>query len=314
MTYRKFYLLSLIAILLISIYPIYMGIVTLVNYLQYGSIAAADYKKYVIPYTPICLSLIVSAAILPLLFLLIKRFTLLFVSLLGTTLFVIFEYAFEQIKVVEDYTILPLESWQYSLCIATPEVLRSIGEPIYAENNPAYKVHFYIIAIVIILATLNVIYGFSVMLLQQSYQKLRPLVAQTVSLVLFIGLCILACFTAFFRNGQIHISPISAVLMTLFFIIFGVTVGLYTGSILYGRKALLSKIIPSIIASVTTFVMYIGELILMGGVLFRYGTGLFFSPIGSIPFSFIDIVIIISSGIVTYFLMVLLNRKHKIST
>lgn len=311
MKYKNFYLLSLLTITLVSVYPIYMGVVTLGSYLQNGSIYVADYKKYIIPYTPICIALIISAALMPLFFKLFKRYTLPAVSFLGTIIFFASELGFEQIKVIEGYVKMPLESWQLSLCMATPEVLRAIGKPIYAANNPAFKIHFYIIAMVIILATLNVLYGFSKMLRNQDFGKKRPLIAQAVSVVIFIGLCIIACFTSFYRNGTINISTLSAILMSVFFIIFGITVGTYCGSIFYEKSKLLSKIIPSIAASLTTLIMYMGELALMGGVLFKYGTGFFFEPIWAIPFALADIAIILVSGVITYIVMELLNNQHK---
>ncbi len=312
MKYRNFYLLSLLAVILASVYPLYMGIVTMVNHLQKGSVDVSDYQKYIIPYTPICLALIASTALMPLFFKLFKRYSLLAVSLCGAALFFAFELGFEQVKVIEGQTEMPLESWQFSLCVATPQVLRSIGDPIYASNNPAFKIHFYIIALVIILAVLHAIYGFSVMLRKRDFSKKRPLIAQAVSVVLFIGLCILACFTAFFRNGTINISPLSAALMTVFFTLFGVTVGIYCGSLLYGKSKLLSKVIPAITASLTTFIMYIGELVLMGGMLFKYGNGFLFEPIGVIPFSAADIAIILISGTITYFVMRLLGKTPEI--
>jgi len=280
--------------------------------LQNGSIDVADYKKYIIPYTPICIALIASVALMPLIFRLFKRYTLPVVSIFGIVLFFAFEFGFEQIKVIEGYVEMPLESWQLSLCMTTPEVLRSIGEPIYAANNPAFKIHFYTIAIVIILAVLNVIYGFSKMLREQDFCKNRPLIAQAISVLLFIGLCILACFTSFYRNGTINISPLSAILMSVFFIMFGITVGIYCGSIFYGKSKLLSKIIPAITASLTTLVMYLGELVLMDGVLFKYGNGFFFKPIEAILFSSADIVIILGSGVITYIIMQRLNNIRRI--
>jgi len=304
--YKNFYLLSLLVIVLVSVYPIYMGVVTISNYLQNGSINVEEYQKYIIPYTPICIALIVSAALMPLIFKLFKRYTLPIVSILGTVLFFASEFGFEQIKVIEESVEMPLESWQLSLCMVTPEVLRSIGKPIYAANNPAFKIHFYLIAIVLILAVLNVLYGYSKMLREHNFEKKRPLIAQTVSVVLFICLCILACFTAFFRNGTINISPLSAILMSIFFIVFGITVGVYCGSIFYGKRKLLSKILPAISASLTTLIMYIGELVLMGGVLFKYGSGFIFKPIEAIPFSAADIIIILVSGVITYIVLQLM--------
>jgi hypothetical protein len=284
-------------------YPIYMGIVTIVSYVNNGFIDVGNYRKYVIPYTPICIALIISIALLPVVFKLCKKYTLLITSALATTLFFISEICFEQIEVRSINFMIQLQGWQLSLCMVTPEVQKFIGKPIYAQNNPAFKIHFYIIAIVIILAVINVIYGFSKMLRDKVYDKRRPLIAQTVTASIFIGLCIFACFTAFYRTGAIKISPISAVLMSIFFIVFGITVGVYVGCIFYGKKKLLSVVVPAITSVITTMVMYIGELILMGGILFKFGNGFLFEPIFAIPFAIIDIIIILLSGIITYWLL-----------
>ena len=99
MTYKKFYFISLGALTLACAYPIYMGIVTLVSYINKGFIDVVDYRKYVIPYTPICIALIVSIALLPVVFKLCKKHTLLATSVLGTVLFFIAEICFEQIEV-----------------------------------------------------------------------------------------------------------------------------------------------------------------------------------------------------------------------
>lgn len=303
MSYKKFYFLSLFILLLASVYPLYMGFVTLGNYLQYGFVNVADYQKYIIPYTPICIALIASTALMPLIFKLCKSYTLPVVSVLGILLFLAFEFGFEQIKVIQGYVEMPLESWQLSLCMATPEVLRSIGEPIYAANNPAFKFHFYLIAIVIILAVLNVIYGFGKMIREQNFSGKRLLIAQGVSALLFISLCIFACFTAFYRNGALHISSLSALLMSGFFTVFGITVGIYCGSLFYGKSPLFAKTIPALSASLTTLLMYMGELVLMDGVLFIYGKGFFFESLETIPFSPADLLIILGSGVITYILM-----------
>jgi hypothetical protein len=73
--------------MLASVYPIYMGIATLGSYIQNGYIDVADYKKYIIPYTPICIALFISTALIPLIFKLFKRYTLPVVSFWGTGLF-----------------------------------------------------------------------------------------------------------------------------------------------------------------------------------------------------------------------------------
>ncbi len=308
---KVFYRLSLIILILLSVYPIYMGIKVFIQYLQNGSMLAEEYPKYIIPYTPMCISIIVSAALLPSLYKLSKRFSLIIGSGIGIVLFFSGELFFEQIKVVEGYTEMPLSSWQFALCYATPEVLRAIGEPIYAENNPAFKVHFYLIAIVIILSVIGVLYGFMRMFQEGLYQKMKPLIVQTVCVTVFISLCILACFTAFYRNGTLYISPLSAFLTGLFFVVFGVTFGMYFAGHFYGKRKLLSIWIPSIIAILTTIAMYIGELVLMGGYLFVFGKGGFFMPLGIVSFSLCDLSIILISGIITASLSLLINRREK---
>lgn len=261
MKYKKFYFLTLGVLILACSYPIYMGVVTLASYISNGFIDVGTYRKYVIPYTPICIALVISVALLPVAFKLCKKYTLLATSALATTLFFIVEVCFEQIEVRSINLIMQLQGWQLSLCMVTPEAQKFIGKPIYAQNNPAFKIHFYIISIVIILSAINVIYGFSKMLRENVYDKKRPLIAQAVSAAMFIGLCIFACFTAFYRKGTINISAISATLMAIFFIVFGITVGVYVGCIFYGKKKLLSVVVPAIASAITTAVMYIGGMI-----------------------------------------------------
>lgn len=61
--YRIFYLSSLALLLALSAYPLYMGIKVISQFLHRGSVVATDYPKYVIPYTPVCLALLLVAAI-----------------------------------------------------------------------------------------------------------------------------------------------------------------------------------------------------------------------------------------------------------
>lgn len=309
--YKKFYALSVIIILIVSAYPLYMAFKTFLIYLKKGFVDSVDYPKYIIPYAPICISLIFVVCLMPIIYDKLKSWTLLGSSLIGGCIFFVCEFGFENIGVVEGDVKLLLESWQYSLCVATPEVLKSIGKPIYAQNNPAYKIHFYLISIIIILALVNVVCRFTKMLKEQDFSKKKPLLAQLISAVVFIGLCILACLTSFYRNGTINISPLSATLMSIFFVMFGVTFGTYIGSIFYGKKKLLSAMVPTVASMATTIAMYIGELILMGGELFSFGRGFLFVPIGSIPFAIIDFFVVIASGVVTYLLMSVINKNEE---
>jgi len=318
MTIKKTYLLSLGIILSASVYPIYMGIVMFFAYIQNGGINATDYPKYIIPYTPICISIIICALLLPFVYKYCKKFTLLFLSVLGIILFLGIEIGFEQITVFSvKEGIADVGSWQTYLCVATPQVMQTIeyketiGQALAERYSPVFKVHFYLIALLIVLTVIGIVYGFYNMVYTQNFLKKRPLIAQLICVIISIGLCILACFTAFFRTGDINIPPFSAILMTIFFMIFGITGGVYTGTYLYKKQKLYSIIIPSIIAMVIIILMYFGEMVMMNWTLFKLGNGFMFERIGTIPFALIDILTIITSGIATYFILILLKLKIK---
>lgn len=311
--YILFYLISLFFILAVSAYPLYMGVKTMLYYMSEGAIKAEDYPKYVIPYAPMCVAIILAALLLPLFYRLFKRHSLWISTMFGILVFAAGELFFEQIKVITGYEteFLPISSWQLSLCVATPEALRAIGEPTFAQNNPAFKVHFYFIAIVITAAAIILLYGFTHMLKTGSKAKKKPLLVQLICVIVFIGLCVLACLTAFYRNGTLSISPLSSFLTSLFFVVLGVTAGTYFGSILYGKRRLFSVALPALTAVLATITMYCGELVLMGGKLFSFGGGWFFSPIAQTPFSPCDILVILLPGAATLGIMVLLNKTSR---
>ena len=298
--YTLFYQFTVLISIALSAYPIYMGIKILSAFLKDGYVLSDEYPKYVIPYAPMCVALIVITALFPLIYRALKRGAAFGASILGTGIFLILENLIEGIKVLEGYTeevvMLPIEAWQYSLCIATPEVLQSIGEPIYAEANNAFKIHFYLIAIVIIIVFSALLYGYTKLFKGEGTTGRTRLYVTTLCFSLFIGLCVLACFTAFFRNGTIYISPLSSFLTGLFFVVFGVTFG-----VCLSKRPLLA----SLIAFLTTAAMYAGELLLMGGELFRFGMGRFFRPIPikGIPFSMCDILIMLFSAFLAFLLV-----------
>ena len=315
---KNCYFLAFGIILLLSFYPLMMGIQILSAYIRDGYVNTADYPKYVIPYTPIAISLIISVAVLPLAAKLFKKFTLPVISILGVGLFLLFEVLFEQVTVFSSIEgSADIGSWQALLCTVTPEVMQTIeyketlGQALTERYSPAFKVHFYLIAILIVLAVIGVVYGFLKMIRDSDYSRRKPLIVQTAAVGVFIGLCIFACFTAFYRTGELNISALSSWLMSVFFIVFGLTAGVYSGSLLYFRKPILSRLFPALIASITTFVMYVGELILMGGVLFKFGSGFLFEPMGSCPLAPVDFFVITLSGVITYASLFLIRRREK---
>ncbi len=303
------YPILLALILLACAYPVYMGIATLISFLQNGAIHASAYPRYVIPYAPLSFALIIAAAFLPSFMKRFRRHGLLLLSLLGVILFFAFEFGLESMQVKEGANSLSLDAWQYSLCIATPEVLRALGEPSFAQGNPAFKLHFYFIAVVILLCVLHTAYGFMKMHREGSSKKKKPLVLQLVSLLVLIGLCILACFTAFFRNGTLNVSPLSAALMILFFLAFGIACGTYLGCLTYGKKKGLALFAPALAASAAACMMYLGELVLTGGKLFTFGRGFFFEPLFTTAFAPVDLAVILFSGAATYLILRSVQEK-----
>jgi len=92
------------------------------------------------------------------------------------------------------------------------------------------------------------------------------------------------------------VSAVSAILMSLFFVVFGLTSGVYAGSFLVGKKKTLAVLLPSIVASAVTIVMYIGEMVLLSGHLYRFGTGFLFEEFPGIVLAPVDILVIVASG------------------
>ncbi|MDE6635533.1 MAG: hypothetical protein K2K09_02875, partial [Lachnospiraceae bacterium] len=175
--------------------------------------------------------------------------------------------------------------------------------------NPAFKLHFYMISAVLILSILNCFYGFGQLIRTGRRKRLTSLILQSVCSFAFLGLCILACFTAFWRDGSIQVSPLSAILMTLFFVLLGVTAGIFAGAFLLGKRKFVSIWIPSIVASVMTLLMYIGEIILLHGHLYSLGEEFLFNSIPGIVLAPADLLTIVISGGITALIFRWLNRK-----
>lgn len=301
--FKRYYTFSVLGILLLSGYPIYMGLKVIYYMSTNGTVISESYPKYIIPYTPICIALIAGILLMPLIIRIAKRFASFIASAFSIGVFFIAELLFENHVIIRDTVETTMESWQMYMCYIAPEQFETrVWTPVdilIGEYSPLYKLHFYIISIVLILTILNCFYGFGKLIITGNKSKLKPLVLQTAVSILFLALCIFACFTAFFRTGELIVSPLSAVLMALFFIVFGVCVGIYSGSFLWKRSRLLAQFVPAVIASLATIVMYIGEMILLHGNLYSFGSSLFFNRLGVIPFAPVDLIIILMSGIIT---------------
>ena len=315
--FKNYYLLSLLGVILASCYPIYMGITVIVDMIRYGTVYAENYPKYIIPYTPIALALLVGVALIPVAIKYFKKYALLFGTVISTVIFFVSEFLFERnITVTRTITgaFAQLKDWQLALCAVTPEVFESGKltevDILMGEYSPAFKLHFYIISIVLIISILNCFYGFAKMIQTGDTSRRKSLVIQSIASGAFLGMCIWACFTAFYRNGDIKVSALSAILMSAFFVLFGVTVGIYVASFTLNKKPLLSVWLPGVSAAVVTLVMYIGEMILLSGHLYRFGNGFFFEGIPGIVLAPIDIVVILASGAITAIITNFIRNKN----
>ena len=300
---RSYYLLSLLGVLLASGYPIYMGITVVSDMIRHGTVYAESYPKYIIPYTPIALALLVGTALIPLALRWFRKYALLYGTLISGAVFFAFEFVLERTVTVTRTvtgTFSTLEDWQMYMCYVPPNAFEERTwtevDVLMGEYSPAFKLHFYIISIVLILSVLNCLYGFARILQTGDRSRLRSLTVQSVASGAFLGMCIWACFTAFYRNGDLRVSPLSAVLMTAFFLLFGVTVGIYVASFTLRRRPLFSVCLPGVAAAVVTLVMYAGEMILLSGHLYRFGAGFLFEGLPGIVLAPVDLLTVIASG------------------
>lgn len=317
-TFKKYYLFCLLGVLTASFYPIYMGASVLCDMIRYGSVSAENYPKYIIPYTPISIALIVAVVLMPLIMKYTKKSALLVASLFSGLVFFASELMFESMVIVKrtftwsgsfgDYY-SKLEDWQMYMCATTPlDGKLTETHILMGEYSPTFKLHFYMISIVLIISVLNCMYGFAHMIVSGDTRRRKPLIIQSTAGVAFLGMCIWACFTAFYRTGTIQISALSAVLMSLFFVLLGMTVGVYVASFTLGKQKLYSVVLPGIIASVTTLAMYIGEMCLLSGHLYRFGRGFLFDGLGILVFAPIDILIILLAGALTAWIATLIGK------
>ena len=314
-SYKKYYWCSLAAVIAISVYPLYMGVKVIVKMAQNGAVPIEEYPKYIIPYTPIAISLIGGVLLMRVFQRLSKKLDLLFGSVASVAVFFLTERIMETKILVQTRELIPLESWQMSLCYIPPEYFKTrtweAVDVLLGGYSPAFKIHFYLISVVIIVSLLNCFYGFAKMIRSGDNSRKKALVIQAVTSVIFLGMCIWACFTAFYRTGELTVSPLSAVLMAVFFALLGITMGVFVGSFTLGKRKMLSEAVPAVTAVLVTVFMYIGEMILLNGNLYRFGEGFLFDGLGKLVLAPADILVILASGGITLLICHLLNKDNK---
>ena len=317
--FQKYWLATLLGTLAAAAYPIYMGVSVVYDMATKGTVLKENYPKYIIPYAPIALAVIVAVILMPLIFRCAKKYAIGAASVLSSAIFFISELLLESRVIVtetlseEVFKGYKLEGWQMYMCYAPPGEYETRTwtevNVLMGEYSPAFKLHFYVISIILIISLINCLYGFGAVLRSGNHSRVKALVVQSVCTAIFLGLCIFACFTAFFRNGEITVSPVSAALMVLFFITLGVTAGTFAGSFLLGKGPGPSVMVPFAVSAVITLVMYIGEMILLSGHLYRFGAGALFDGLQGIVLAPVDILTVLLSGFISAGICHLLNRR-----
>jgi len=314
--YRIRCLSCLAGVLAMSFYPVFMGVKVLTVMMTEGVVPYEEYPKYIIPYTPVAVSLILGVLLMPLIQRLSVKFDLLIASVFSSTVFFLTEWFMEtRILVRADWTVT-LGSWQMSLCYVPPEQYRTrtweAVDILLGGYSPSFKIHFYLISVVLITSFLNCFYGWAKMALTGDCKRKKALTVQAVTAVVFLGMCIWACFTSFYRTGELIVRPVSAVLMSVFFALLGITMGVFAGSFTLGKGRLPAVLMPSVVSVLVTAAMYFGELKLLNRHLYRFGKGFFFEGLGKLVLAPADIAVILSAGLFTVFICLVLNRRIKI--
>lgn len=319
--FNRYYILSCVGVLIASYYPLSMGVRVICDMIADGHVLKENYPKYIIPYTPISVAVIIGVLLMPLFIGFLKKNAFACGAFVATGVFFVLELLFEQKVVVSSAeTITKLEDWQMYMCYIPPEgwgesvttyKTQTAVDILMGEYDPAFKLHFYIISVLLIVTLLNCFYGFGHMIKSGDGKRFKSLILQSICSLVFLGLCILACFTAFWRDGSIKVSPVSGALMTVFFVLFGVSAGVFSGSFLLGKRKSVSVLVPTFSAVLLTLVMYIAEMILLNGHLYSLGAGLMFESIPFIVLAPVDIASIVLSGCITALIFTLLNDSEK---
>lgn len=376
---KKFYWLTLAVLLILSAYPIING--ARMAYLGFvnGAIEPWQYAKYVIPYTAMCISVILFAAFQPLICK-IRRASFL-IGLTGAfAIFVLVERFFESLQIrtagmmlldpallssgqpgqeIPELTSAAVDIWQASLCAVSPAArVQSAAYTgrygyFYVMPNDTYKIHYYLISVILKTMVCGLIHGIGKVIrgagqtvigadqnnstgadtqassmdacVQSNSKEIdnqmikinaewhinsigtgdgrKPLFLQGVAVSLLIALCVFANTTAFFRQPGAIQTPLASVLTCLFFVVAGSAAGVYAGSLLLGQNKRIGLGLPVLLTALTVLGMYIGEAVMLDGVVYRFGIGWFFQRIQGIVLAPVDIAVIVVSSAVTWLVL-----------
>ena len=197
--FNRYYLFSCLGVLIASYYPLSMGVRVITDMLANGTVMKENYPKYIIPYTPISVAIIIGVILMPLFIRVFKKFPFVGGAVSATVVFFGLELLLEEKVVVSTAeTVTKLEDWQMFMCYIPPEgwgetvttyKTQTAVDILMGDYNPAFKMHFYIISIVLIITILNCLYGFGQMIKSGENKRLKSLVVQSACSITFLGLC-----------------------------------------------------------------------------------------------------------------------------
>ena len=326
---RKFYLLSLLILLILSAYPLIGGVRMAIFHIANGVLEPEQYAKYVVPYAAICVSLLFYAALQPL-WHKMKRLALPVGLGMAYAVFFGVERFFEAMPVhtsgmtlidaatlATDSTaaITTADAWQAALCIVSPVMRQqsltyaSLDSFYYVIGDSAYKAHYYLISLALITMVGGLIHGIAKTLREGSVSRREPHLLRSMATASLVALCIFANTTAFFRQAAPIQTPLASLLTGLFFVVLGAAAGVYIGSYLLDKGEAVGIGLPVLLSLVFTVLLYAGEAVMMKGKLYRFGTGWFFDALPGVTLAPVDTLIILLSGWLTWLILSLARKR-----
>ena len=212
--------------------------------------------------------------------------------------------------------IIELDLWQAVLCIASPDIQQQSltykmqDTYYYVMDDPSYKVHYYLISLVLITMVCGLVYGIAKAIRNNDATKTKPILLRGVSTAVLVALCVFANMTAFFRQADPIQTPLASFLTGLFFVMLGATVGVYAGSYLLGKGKKIGIGAPVLLSLCVTVMMYIGEAVMMNANLYRFGTGWFFTGLPDVVLAPADIMIVLLAGVATWLILVAARKRE----
>jgi len=120
--FRRYYLLCCIGIMVVSYYPLSMGVRVISDMIAHGTVQKENYPKYIIPYTPVSIAIIVGTFLMPHCMKLFKKYALAGGAAVASGVFFATEVLFEQkVVVTTAQEVVKLEDWQMYMCYQPPE-------------------------------------------------------------------------------------------------------------------------------------------------------------------------------------------------